>query len=471
MTAILKVSLNEWQAPLSVQHPFVDQVRESVFKYRLQSASYFDIPIEVCQAIHEDNPERFVEPDQNFLLYIGFYNFGISPVLAACRPKIQKRGKERVFGEDVEVYVKDRFVSLQWFLGIEFPTRDEPVGDAVMFQWWSANSQIFSWMRLPTELKERIIQFCMHRSPPPMMPNKSRAKKAKGAPEVTGQFDKWTSLLSVSHQVRAICLRLCFVGSKEMTYSNGLCIVARDFYSFKSCIRRLGKHHQLIEPNGVPHDDKTWELANLYKSFPRIYPHLSQYATFYHGIRKMYLEFSFLDSLHFFKVTTGYFSQHWKSYHLDHEVFERLPYLNELIIKLPDAKGLLEDDYRQPVRLFYGEPFNCARILHRLIFERAAKVLAPLENFKMYGFIDNEEEGRFIEFLACAKRGLKITTKELEELYREDMGGVELGESVGPGVEREDVGVEEREIVQDDFWPPKCRCEVLCRKVVHPSSM
>jgi hypothetical protein len=185
----------------------------------------------------------------------------------------------------------------------------------------------------------------------------------------------------------------------------------------------------------------------------------------------MYLEFSFLDSLHFFKVTTGSFSQHWKSYHLDHEVFERLPYLNELIIKLPDAKGFLEDDYRQPVRLFYGEPFNCPRVLHRLIFERAATVLAPLENFKMHGFIDNEEERRFIEFLACAKRGLKITIKELEELYREDVGGVELRESVGPGVEREDVGIEEREIIQDDFWPPKCRCEVLCRKVMHPSSM
>ncbi|KAL1796444.1 hypothetical protein ACET3X_004984 [Alternaria dauci] len=469
MNANFSFSLSEWQAPISIQHPFVEQIREAVLKYRLQSASHFGISIEVSQAMHEDNPDRFVDLDKSFVLFVGFYSFGIGPVLAACRPKIKKGVK--VFREEVEVYTNGGFVSLEWFLSIEFPRRDEPVGDAVMFHWWNNNGQTFNWMRLPTELKEQIVQFCMHRSPPSSpISRRSRGRKVRGAPEVTGQFNKWTSLFSVSHQVRAICLRLCFVGSSDMAYSNGICIVAKDLYSFKSCIRRLGKHRQLIKPNGVPNDDKTWELSDLYKSFPRIYPHLNQYATFCHGIRKMYLGFSFLDSLHFFKVTAGSFSQHWESHRPDHEVLERLPYLNELFIRLPDVKGLLEDNPRQPVRLFYGEPFNCPRVLHRLIFERAAKALAPFD-VNMYGFIDDEEEIRFNELLVCAKEGLKITTKELEEIYRDDMGGVELEESVEPGIEKENMVMEEREIIYDDFWPPKCRCEVLCRKVVHPSSM
>jgi hypothetical protein len=178
-----------------------------------------------------------------------------------------------------------------------------------------------------------------------------------------------------------------------------------------------------------------------------------------------------MDSLQFFKVTAGSFSQYWKSYHLDYEVFERLPYLNELTIKLPDVKCFLEDNSKQPVRLFYGEPFNCPRILHRLIYERTAEVLAPFRDFKMHGFIDNEEEMRFFELLEHATRDLKMTTEELEELYREDMGGIALEQSVEPSVEKRDREIEERAIIQDDFWPPKCRCEVLCRKVVHPDSI
>ncbi|KAG9189590.1 hypothetical protein G6011_06458 [Alternaria panax] len=476
MNVSLSFSHSEWQAPLSAHHPFVNQIREAVSKYRLESAAHFSTSIEVCQAIHSDNPDRFVEVSPNFVICVGFYNFGVSPVITACRPKIHKRERKmaKVHGEEVEVYIRDRFVSLRRFLSIEFPTWEVTVGDEVMFRWWSANGQTFNWKGLPTELKERIVQFCIHRSPPPIFLNKRKSterRKVADAPEVTDQFGKWISLLSVSHQVRAVSLRLCFAGSSDSKFNNGLCIVAKDFHNFDSCIRRLGRHRQMSEPNGVPTDDTTRKLAKTYKSFPKIYPRLDQYATFRHGIRKVHVQFAFMDSLHFFKVTTGSFSQHWKSYHLDYEVFERLPYLNELIIKLPDAKGSLEDSSEQPVRLFYGEPYSCPRILHRIIYERAAELLAHYKSVSMYGFIDEQEEFRFLGLREDAIKGLKMTTEELGELYMEDAGGVELEKSVDPLVEKEDMGIEEREIVIDDFWPPKCRCEVLCRRTVHPDSI
>jgi hypothetical protein len=472
MSISFKFSPSEWQAPLSVQHPYIDQIRQAVSEYRLQSAAHFSTAIEVCQATHYDNPDRFADVDHDFVLCVGFYNFGTGPTLAACRPKTQKRGRKKlkVLKEQVEVCMQNKFIPLKRFLRTNFPIYDGPVGDEVMFQWWCANGQTFNWKDLPTELKERVLQFCMHRSPPPTMPNKPRGREAKDAPEVTGQFGKWASLLSVSHQVRAICLRLCFVGSSDLDFSNGLCIVAKDFYAFKCCIRRLGKHRQMTKANGVPTDDKAWELEKTYKSFPKIYPHLDRYATFGHGIRKIHLQFSFLDSLQFFKVTAGSFEQHWRPYHLDFEIFEQLPHLNELIIELPDAKGFLEDNSRQPVRLFYGEPFNCPRILHRLIYERAAEVLARYKDVKIHGFIDEEEGLKFLELRDTATNGLKITTEELEELYGENLGGIELDESVEPGVEKKEMSAEERDVIHDDFWPPKCRCEILCRGVLHPNS-
>lgn len=473
MNVNLNFSLDTWQAPLSVQHSFINQIREIVSKYCLQSAAHFSTTIEVCQAVHTDNPERFANVDRDFMLWVGFYNFGDGPHITACRPKAQRCGRKnlKALEEEVEVYMKmeDKFVPLRRFLKHLFPKYDGLVGDQAMSRWWGTNGHAFDWKQLPTELKERIVQFCMHRSPPSRISNKSKGRKA--APEVTGQFSEWASLLRVSHQVRAICLRLCFVGSSGVAFSNGLCIVAKDLYSFQRCIRRLSKHFQMTEPNGAPNEDKIWELAKTYKLFPKIYPRLSRYATFCHGIRRMHLQFSFLDSLHFFKVTAGSFSQRWKSYHLDYQVFERLPHLNELIIKLPDATGRLEDNSKQPARLFYGEPFNCPRVLHRLIYENAAEALAHIENVKMEGFIDDEEMVKFFELLEHAKRGMKITTKELEELYMEDTGGVELENNVESDVEKKDVDTKKRETVHDGFWPPKCRCEVLCRDVVHPRSI
>ncbi|KAI4936479.1 hypothetical protein J4E85_001809 [Alternaria conjuncta] len=475
MSVSINFSPSAWQDPLSVQHPFIEYIREAAYKYRLQSAAHYNIPVDVCQATHSSNPDRFADVDGNFQLCVGFYNLGTDPIFAVCRPKIAKRGreKEKVIKGAVQVWSRNKFVPLMRFFEAEFPPLDGPVADEIMYQWWHANGDTFNWTSLPTEVKERIIMFCMHRSPPLPVQKKSRGRVRhvkQGAPEIVGQLGKWASLLTVSHQVRAISLRLCFAGSSDLEFSNGLCIVAESLFSFKRSIRRLDKHRQLTEVNSLPNDDKNWELEQTYKSFPKLYPHLNRYATFYHGIRKIYLQLSFIDGLYFFKVTAGSFAQHLKPRQLNYEVFETIPHLNELIFKLPDATGYLEDDFRQqPVSIFYGEPFNCPGTLHRLIYESAAKVLAPYKVVKFHGFMDEEEQVRFLKLRDVAKKSLRITTEELEELYKEEMGGIELEETVVPGVEKKEVVKEVRDVIYDEFWPPKCRCERLCRDVIHSS--
>jgi len=464
-----------WQDPPSVHHPFLHQIREAALKYRLQSAAHHNILIDVCQATHTSNPDRFADIDGDFQLCVGFYNFGIDPVFAVCRPKVARRGrnKEKVIKGAVQVWKRNKFQPVMRFFEAEFPPIDGPVADEIVYQWWHANGHTFNWTGLPTEVKERIIMFCLHQSPPIPAQKKSggRVRQVKqGAPEVVGQLGKWASLLTVSHQVRAISLRLCFAGSSDLEFSKGLCIVADSVFSLKYSFRRLDKHRQLTEVDSLPTDDKTWGLEQTYKSFPKLYPHLDRYATFYHGIRKIYLQLSFIDGLYFFKVTAGSFAQHPKPRQPNYEVFETIPHLNELIFKLPDATGYLEDDFRQqPVSIFYGEPFNCPRTLHRLIYESAAKVLAPYKFVKFHGFMDEEEQVRFLKLRDVAKKSLRITTEELEELYKEEMGGIELEESVVPGVERKEVVKEVRDAIYDKFWPPKCRCERLCREAIHSS--
>ncbi|KAI4653531.1 hypothetical protein J4E93_001297 [Alternaria ventricosa] len=476
MSFSINFSPSAWQDPPSLHHPFLIQIREAASKYRLQSAAHFNIPIDVCQATHDSNPDRFADIDGDFQICVGFYNFGTDPVFAVCRPKVAKRGrnKGKVVKGAVQVWMRTKFVPVGRFFEAEFSPLNGPVADEIMFQWWNANGRTFNWTGLPTEVKERVLMFCLHQSPPLPIQKKSRGRirqVTQGAPEVIGQLGKWASLLTVSHQVRAISLRLCFAGNSDLEFGDGLCIVAESVLSFQRSIRRLDKHRQLTAVNSLPSDEKARELETLYKAFPKLYPHLDRFATFSHGIRKIYLQLSFIDALCFFKVTAGSFAQHWMPHKPNFEVLEKLPHLNELIFQLPDATGYLEDDLRKlPVSIFYGEPFNCPRTLHRLIYESAAEVLAPYKVVKLHGFMDEEEEIRFLSLRDFAKKDLKITTEELQELYEEDEGGIELEKNVIPGVKKEETYGEKQEIVPDEFWPPKCRCETPCREVLHPSS-
>ncbi|CAA9965366.1 hypothetical protein PTMSG1_08725 [Pyrenophora teres f. maculata] len=461
-------SASDWQVPVSSEHPFVTHIRKVVLKYRIQSASQFNVPIEVAQAMHTRNPPLSSLFRPNVLLYVGFYSFGTTPIIALCRPRASEGGKKQpnMSPNNVEVLLQDKFVPLTRFLSTNFPKYKTPVGDEVMYQWWKANGKKFNWTGLPTELKERIVQFCMHRSALPPLSKRS-VYKNRGPHEVTAHLGKWAALLRVSHQVRAISLRLCLTGSSDLRYGKGLCIVSGSTADFKNSIRRLSKFPQLLESDNasIATDEKTSMLIRTYKYFPRIYPHLQRFATLSHGIRKVSLQLSFMDALHFFKVETAGFAQYQQPYHLDYEVFERLPYLNELRIYLPDTGDQLMDKPRQRGPLIFGDE-PCPRILHCLIYERAAEVLAKYPFITLLGFMDEIEELRYNTLRKEGMNSLKFSEKELEEVYMEDGGGVELEESVWPGVGKEDVDQVDRAIVFDNFWPPQCKCEVLCRKIV-----
>ncbi|EOA81655.1 uncharacterized protein SETTUDRAFT_64978, partial [Exserohilum turcica Et28A] len=334
------------------------------------------------------------------------------------------------------------------------------------------SSKTFNWQALPTELKEHILTFCLHQSPPPGL-----SRRTKGAPEVTGQLGDWDSLLSVSRQVRTLCLRLCLSGSSSLVYKHGLCIDVDTHRDFKDCIRRLGKYFQLLEPNSLPHDATTQLLAKTYRDFPLAHAHLARYATLRHGIRKLHLEFSFLDCMHFFRVTVAHFPRFYPHFRLDYRVLDSLSGLVAVAVRLPDPTGYLVDRVPQcGPRLFYGDPYTCPRILHRVIYEAAAEAMAPCGFFALYGFMDYDEKARFEALRASASAKVKFTTDQLGELYAEDQpggGGVQLGEWIQPGVDaaaaaaaaRSDVD-EELDFVRDTFWPPKCRCKVRCSKVL-----
>ncbi|EUC46147.1 hypothetical protein COCMIDRAFT_93661 [Bipolaris oryzae ATCC 44560] len=460
---------NDWQVSPGESHSFLEDVRTAVLKYRTTSPTRFSVPIEVAQS-QSQNLGRSDKFHGSFALWVGFYNFGSRPIFATCRFKSEKREGGRRLTDKVEVYGKriGRYVPLEEFLEKMFPTFSEiPVGDDVMFQWWKSNGSAFNWPGLPTELKERIISFCMHRS----QPRAPRRRPIKGAPEVTAQFGKWSALLGVSHQVRAISLRMCFVGSSDLLYDKGLCIDVKGHHAFKDCMRRLGKCFQMLEPGSLPSTDEMRRLADTYKTYPRIYPELSRYATFRHAIRKINFQLSFLDSMHFFKVTAGSFAQWFRNFKLDYGIFCQMPCLNEIRIQLPDARGSLSDGPCQwGPQLFYGEPFNCPRILHRLIYERVAEVLASYENVNMYGFMDEVEKESFYKLRSEERKKVRFTAEEIRELYRQDGGGVELEKSIIPGIQEDVVEESEGLVIQDAFWPPKCRCKVRCWKVLYPDT-
>ncbi|RMZ72196.1 n-acetyltransferase 5 [Pyrenophora seminiperda CCB06] len=440
---------NDWQVSPSLEHSFVAHIREAVRKYRIRSASHFSIPIEVSQAIHPQSPSA-----NTLAVYVGFYNFGTTPIFAVCQPRtLLKRGTD-IYPKHIEVLVQGKFVPLGRFISANFQKFNAPIACEVMYQWWRANGKTFQWTLLPTELKERIIYFCMHRSERALQRLSKNGYKNGGLHEVHRHFGQWTALRRVSHQVRAISLRLCFMG---------LHIKAENTFVLKQSIRRLDGFSQLLEPNNasIATDEKTSMLAHTYQYHPKIYPHLDQYATLGHGIRKITFHVLFLEAFHFFKVKTAGFAQYWQPYYLTYEVFERLPRLNELNIYLPDSNDSLTDKSRQcGPQIFHDKP--CPRILHRLIYERAANVLAKYSFATLHGFLDEAEELRYNTLRKKAIDGLRFSEDELEELYKEEGGGIELKESVLPGVERKHT---EQAIIYDDFWPPQCKCKAPCRSI------
>ena len=129
--------------------------------------------------------------------------------------------------------------------------------------------------------------------------------------------------------------------------------------------------------------------------------------------------------------------------------------------------------------MMYYSGAPCPRLLHRVIYERIAELLTLCPHVKVRKFIDEYEEARYESLRRAAIATHKWTATDLEELYAECGGGIELKEPVQPGSwlhEDEDKPEAEMEVQRQtieentqqlfgEFFPPKCWCEVPCREL------
>jgi hypothetical protein len=463
-------------------HLLMVNIRDNIARYRLRSAAHFDVVISVRQAfgVQETNLTRSTR------LNVFFYNWE-HEASCVCRPVFRKHPRKKVHVPTKKVEVCSQymggFTPLNKFLDAVFPCLPDEVGIDQMRAWWAANGKVFNWASLPTELKEQVVQYCIHQ---PLgsgdykqmlsrwndRARPRRGRREFGIYEIVDKLTDWAALLGVSHQIRAITLRLCFFGSSDM--DNGLNVSASSCHSLDSTLKRLGRYLQLTDSNSLPIDHITHTLANCYKHYPRIYPQLKQYATFRHGIRRVHLTMDFIAYMHFFKVTIGSFKDHIRSGSISYEVFEQLPYLSHIAIRLPlqPQQGWLDEPGQPSPRLFYHN-FPCPRLLHRVIYERIAELLTIHPRVKVKGFVDADEKSRYKALRAAAMQERRWSAADLEELYADCGGGIELEEPVQPGnwLTVEEIG--ERQVgtilagghtheAPEDFFPPKCRCEQKC---------
>jgi hypothetical protein len=464
--------LEEWQ-----EHPLMAIIRDVITTYRLQSAAHFDVLLEVKQALSLEEDQ--VTPSTK--LKVSFVSFDKTYHLV-CRPVFHAHplNEIRIFAIKVQVDNEGHFMLLTDFLAAKYPCYPDSVHDHHMQQWWAANGKVFDWAGLPTELKEVIIQACVDQPLPSDDISRARERfngrrgkprrreQKSGIQEVVEKLTKWSALLGVSHQIRAITLRICFLGSDERP---GFGITASSLSALYGTLKNLGRHYQMTESNALPTDHETRALADAYKHYPRIFSHLNQYATFRHGLRRLCLDMDFVNYMHFFKVTIGGFGRYTHPQAISYEILEQLPHLHDIIIRLsrqPRRGWKDRPDQRSP-RLFF-EDFPCPRLLHRVIYERIAETLAIYPCVEVYGFVDVDEKVRFHELRASALDHPAWTEAEYQELYAECGGGIQLEESVQLGDWSWWSAEEQKtDAVKVDtgngFFPPKCRCVKQCSRL------
>jgi hypothetical protein len=410
----------------SKERRFVEKVRAGVADYRFQSLSHFSLHIDVRPSECVHSTECQIAED--FKMKIIFQNFS-NHVSRICRPRIRPTGGIDL--NEVQVHDGNNWTSLQKSLEQHFPATSLAVSTEEMRKWWDSNGKSFNWSGLPTELKEIIIQYCMCQ--PFKVGDYIYSLKGlqllksnnPGPSEIIGLLGEWGHLLGVSAEIRKLTLQLCFRGG--WLYPQGLSVLVNSHRHFEKSITRLGKYYQIFQHNSVPQasDPKAMTLAHQYKYFPKIYPELKIYGTFMHGIQKVYLEFDFWSSLHFFKVSACGFDRYRPKDFMTCDAFERLPQLSSIYFYLPTRDQPKNDPMRYGPRLFHNDR-ACPRSLHRLIYEQAAKELAPYLGVHMMMFMDQDEENRFTDLYAAAKSSLKFTDQELNQLWEDSDGGVPL---------------------------------------------
>jgi hypothetical protein len=467
----------------SDEHPSIEVIREVLNEYELQSPAHLELRLVVHQTASTpgSNEQTNTSPAVINVIFQGCTVGGHLKIPSQCRVVLRRgcsRHKARSW-ECTDIIQDQTIEVLKQFLNSKFPVIDAPLKYDTMRLWWSANRKVFNWAGLPTELKQRIIEFCMHQPYShgfysEKLKHYHRQYQPNSMSQVIGPFEiieqlgDSYELLYVSHQVRAITLRLCINGGSSLTCSRGLCITTSSYRQLANCIDRLGNYYQMIEPDSVPTTTKAEALAKCYSRFPRIYPHLGHYATFRHGIQKINLGMDFLSCLHFFKVKIGGFQRFQHPLRLTYHIFERLPALNEIVIRLPlrPHGGWKDNQWSRGPQLFHNDA-PCPRSLHRVIYERIAKVLASYNNITVRNFIDEDEEQRFNTARLEAINALKFTNKDLEELYADDGGGVEVPDEVERvkevrKIRRDSLKYSHTDDLYDEFFPPECQCTEAC---------
>ncbi|KAF3004035.1 hypothetical protein E8E13_000866 [Curvularia kusanoi] len=464
------------------EDPCIAHIREALRQYQNQSPAHFELRLEVYQI--EDATRKVSIKLKPFtwveVILRGAHVNGRVSVRAECRVQVRKRRSKLNPYVHITVSQSTRKVAIEKFVSSVFPVFDAPLREDTLWYWWQSTGKIFNWVGLPTELKQRIIEFCMHQQPltqgvynQKLLHFSQRHSLAyvtrkPAALEIIEQLGDSFQLLYVSHQVRAITLRLCIAGGSGLTHSAGLCIAASSYKDFAESFNRLGDYYQMVEPSSVPKNSQEAALAKCYTRFPRIYPDFNRFATLRHGIRKISLSMDFLPFMRFFEVEIGGFQKHRSRRGLTYHAFDRLPHLNEIVLILPGRphSGWRHNPYCGGPQLFHDED-PCPRRLHRVIYERIAVLLAWHSKLTVRNFVDGEEEQRFAEQRVEAVHALNFTEDDLHELYADDGGGIELPEGTesvfGSAVVKQEPGAEERfASIEDNFFPPLCYCDEPC---------
>lgn len=466
------------------EDPIMATVRDALWIHAHQSQSHFELGLEVFQiepATCADIDHAKFTLTSAKVVFRGAHVEGYISVPAKVQVRLSKPpSKPRPY---ITVRHLQRKYPLKRFLQAMFPISDAILDEDKHWRWWLSNRKTFNWTGLPTELKECIIEHCMHRPYDQLgayddkLTNFNRryrpySKAGKPVPfEIVQQLGDWYNLLYVSFQVREITLRLCMTGSTKTIHSSGLCISANSYKDFVESFMRLGNHYQLIKPHSFPKTGHDKQLARCYLDFPNTYPELSRFATLRHGIRKVCLSMDFMASMRFFDVQAYGFPRYpGQRARLTYDAFDRLPHLNEIVFILPrrPRKGWVDSPYGGGPTLFHHES-PCPRALHRVIYERVAEVLAPHKKVTVLGFVDAEEQERFIGLRTEAVNALGWTEADLRELYADDGGGIELPEDTKrasmPAVAQQKTrGDVHHHMIgtQGRFFPPECFCEEPC---------
>jgi hypothetical protein len=258
------------------------QVFESILLsigiYEGKSQRHADLKIKVQQHGFTHGGPGTYNVLASFRIQVSFESVGLNAgsVMTTCRPQY-------VAGSPTGLIQAKRgghYITLRQFLRKTFPVEEAPLDLDLLIWDWSKEEDVkpFNWFGLPVELKEMVIEHCMHQSPDRTVCSaalsyysaRSGVDMELGPYEVTQQLGDWSDLLRVSKQVRAIALRLCLRGSTSLDLGCGLCIDAASYKSFHECVERLGSHYQVVEDDSVPMDEKTRALAQQYDRFPKI---------------------------------------------------------------------------------------------------------------------------------------------------------------------------------------------------------